>query len=102
MSLFETMKGIKLPTTDAERNELVVTEGANGFWNYHLARRVNHLRALCGAALILDADDGITLGLGQARNRRELFRAGLRIRIDALPRSCPGGARQQGDQQGGR
>lgn len=49
MSLFETMKGIKLPTTDAERNELVVTEGSNGFWNYHLARRVNHLRALCGA-----------------------------------------------------
>ncbi|HRP29907.1 MAG TPA: hypothetical protein PLG77_15880 [Burkholderiaceae bacterium] len=52
MSLFETMKGIKLPTTDAERNELVVTEGSNGFWDYHLSRRVNHLRALCGAATL--------------------------------------------------
>lgn len=48
MSLFETMKGVKIPTTDAERNELVVTEGSNGYWNYHLSRRVSLMRALCG------------------------------------------------------
>lgn len=52
MSLFETMKGIKLPTTDEERNELVITEGSNGFWNYHLSRRANHMRALCGTATL--------------------------------------------------
>ena len=48
MSLFEAMKGVQIPTTEAERNELVVTEGSNGYWNYHLSRRVNLLRALCG------------------------------------------------------
>ncbi len=52
MSLFETMKGVKIPTTDEERNELVITEGSNSFWNYHLSRRVNHMRALCGAATL--------------------------------------------------
>ena len=61
-----------------------------------------HQGTLRGAAFVLDADDVIALGLGQARNRGEFFRAGLWIRINAWPRSCPGGACQQGDQQGGR
>jgi len=49
MSLFDTMKGVPLPTTEAERNEFVVSEVSHGFWEYHLSRRNNILRALCGA-----------------------------------------------------
>lgn len=51
MSLFDTMKqsGVQIPTTEAERNELVVTEGSTGYWYYHLSRRVNLMRALCSA-----------------------------------------------------
>jgi len=49
MSLFESMKGVPLPTTDAERNELAVTESSHGIWDYHLSRRSNIMRSLCGA-----------------------------------------------------
>lgn len=49
MSLFESMKGVPIPTTEAERNELVVTESSHGIWDYHLSRRANIMRALCGA-----------------------------------------------------
>lgn len=49
MSLFDSMKGIQIPTTEAQRNELFITEGAKGFWNYHLSRRKEPLRGLCGA-----------------------------------------------------
>lgn len=50
MDLFDVMKhsGMQIPTTEAERNELVVTEGSHGYWNYHLSRRANVLRGLCG------------------------------------------------------
>lgn len=50
MSLFDVMKqsGMQIPTTEAERNELVVTEYSNGYWQYHLSRRANVMRALCG------------------------------------------------------
>lgn|GEM_PF-6985641 len=49
MSLFDSMKGVQLPTTEAERNELTVTESTHGIWDYHLSRRANIMRALCGA-----------------------------------------------------
>ncbi len=51
MSLFDSLNqsGIQIPKTDAERNELVVTEGSTGYWHYHLSRRVNVMRGLCGA-----------------------------------------------------
>ncbi len=48
MSLFETMKGVPVPKTEAERNELVVTEISTGYWEYHLSRRSDIMRALCG------------------------------------------------------
>ncbi len=48
MSLFESMKGVPIPTTDAERNEIVVTESSHGIWDYHLSRRSNIMRSLCG------------------------------------------------------
>lgn len=50
MSLFDSMKlsGVPIPATQAERDELVVTEGSHGFWRYHLSRRANLLRGLCG------------------------------------------------------
>ena len=48
MSLFESMKGVPIPTTEAERNELVVTESSHGIWDYHLSRRANIMRSLCG------------------------------------------------------
>lgn len=48
MSLFESMKGVRIPATEAERNELVVTESSHGIWDYHLSRRSNIMRALCG------------------------------------------------------
>ncbi|MCZ2291150.1 MAG: hypothetical protein LC125_04325 [Burkholderiales bacterium] len=51
MSLFDVMKnaGMKIPATEAERDELVITEVSTGFWTYHLSRRRNILRGLCGA-----------------------------------------------------
>lgn len=49
MSLFESMKGVPIPKTEAERNEVVVTESSHGIWDYHLSRRTNIMRALCGA-----------------------------------------------------
>ena len=51
MSLFDVLKhsGAPIPTTDAERNELVVTEGSTGYWHYHLSRRASIMRGLCGA-----------------------------------------------------
>lgn len=49
MSLFDSMKGVQIPTTEAERNELTVTESTHGIWDYHLSRRANIMRALCGA-----------------------------------------------------
>ena len=52
MSLFDAMKGVPLPTTEAERNELVITEISQGFWEYHLSRRNNILRALCNAPTV--------------------------------------------------
>jgi len=52
MSLFETMKGVPIPQTEAERNELVVTEAANGFWDYHLSRRASLMRSLCGKSTL--------------------------------------------------
>lgn len=48
MSLFESMKGVQIPKTEAERNELVVTESSHGIWDYHLSRRANIMRSLCG------------------------------------------------------
>ena len=48
MSLFDSMKGVPLPRTEAERNELTVTESTHGIWDYHLSRRANIMRALCG------------------------------------------------------
>ena len=48
MSLFDQMKGVQPATTEAERDELVVTEATHGVWDYHLSRRRNLLRALCG------------------------------------------------------
>ncbi len=48
MSLFDTMKGVQPATTEAERDELVVTEASRGIWDYHLSRRRNLLRSLCG------------------------------------------------------
>lgn len=48
MSLFDAMKGVQPATTEAERNELVVTEASHGIWDYHLSRRRNLLRSLCG------------------------------------------------------
>jgi hypothetical protein len=50
MSLYDAMKGQPLPATEAERNELVVSEVSRGFWVYHLSRRSNPLRSLCNAA----------------------------------------------------
>lgn len=47
MSLFETMKGVDIPKTEAERNELVVTEHSTSYWNYHLSRRSNIMISLC-------------------------------------------------------
>lgn len=52
MSLFDTMKGIPVPRTEAERNELVVTEISTGFWDYHLSRRANVMRSLCNKATL--------------------------------------------------
>ncbi|MBS0304960.1 MAG: hypothetical protein JSR43_06200 [Proteobacteria bacterium] len=52
MSLFETMKGVPIPRTEAERNELVVTEASDGYWSYHLSRRVSLMRSLCGKATL--------------------------------------------------
>lgn len=50
MGLFESMEGMDIPKTDAERNEVVVTEHAKSYWNYHLSRRNNIMRSLCGTA----------------------------------------------------
>ena len=50
MSLFDSMKGVPLPKTEAERNELTITESTHGIWNYHLSRRASILRSLCGTA----------------------------------------------------
>ncbi|HNT37809.1 MAG TPA: hypothetical protein PKO45_01700 [Rubrivivax sp.] len=51
MSLFDVMMnaGTKVPTTEAERDELVITEVSTGYWTYHLSRRRNIMRGLCGA-----------------------------------------------------
>lgn len=51
MSLFDVLKnaGTPIPTTEAERDELVVTEVSTGYWTYHLSRRRNIMRGLCGA-----------------------------------------------------
>ncbi len=48
MSLFDSMKGVEIPRTEAERNEIVVTETTHGIWDYHLSRRANIMRSLCG------------------------------------------------------
>jgi len=48
MSLFDSMKDIQIPTTEAEKNEVVISESTHGVWDYHLSRRSNILRGLCG------------------------------------------------------
>lgn len=54
MSLFDSLQqaGVQIPRTEAERNELVISEGSTGFWHYHLSRRGNPIRGLCGAATL--------------------------------------------------
>lgn len=54
MSLFDAMKnaGVEIPKTEAERNQLVITEVSTGYWQYHLSRRGNIMRGLCGAATL--------------------------------------------------
>lgn len=52
MSLFNSMKGVDVPKTEAERNELAVTEHSTSYWNYHLSRRANLMRSLCGMATL--------------------------------------------------
>lgn len=48
MSLFDSMQGVQIPKTDADRNELTITESTHGIWDYHLSRRGNIMRGLCG------------------------------------------------------
>ncbi|MDE2613099.1 MAG: hypothetical protein KGL78_06620 [Burkholderiales bacterium] len=81
MSLFETMKGVPVPKTEAERNELVVTEVANGFWDYHLSRRASIMRSLCGKSTLPTA---IPLSAWGAKMEENLPKA---------PSYCPACAR---------